>query len=93
MEDALDELETLVGIAQTIAMRQEEDLAIELGGLRLLVEDDATLLFQIAIGPDIVVAREIMHLDTHIGEFGYTENLIPQGLQIVVKRKKGKEKS
>ena len=70
MEDAPDEFETFGRIAQTVAMCQEEDLAIELGGLRLLVEDDTTLLFQIAISPDVVVACKVMHLDTHIGEFG-----------------------
>ena len=69
VEDALEQLETLGGIAQTVAMRQEEDLAIEFGGLRLLVEDDATLLFEILISPDVVVARKVMHLDTHVGEF------------------------
>ena len=70
VEDALDELKTLVGIAQSVAMCQEKDLAIEFSSLRLLVENDTTLLFQIAIGPDIVVACEIMHLNPHVGEFG-----------------------
>ena len=67
MKDASDELETLVGIAQAIAMRKEEYLAVEFGGLRLLVEDDATLFFKIAVSPDVVVACEIMHLDAHVG--------------------------
>lgn len=70
VEDALKELEAFVGIAQSVAMRQEEYLTIEFGGLGLLVEDDATLLFQITIGPDVVVACEKMHLDAHVSEFG-----------------------
>ena len=70
VEDALDELETLVGIAQTVTMREEEDLTVEFGGFRLLVEDDTALLFKIAVSPNVVVACEVMHLDAHIGEFG-----------------------
>lgn len=69
VEDALDEFETLVRIAQTIAMCQEENLAVDLCRFGLLVEDNTTLLFQIAIGPDVVIAREIMHLDTHVSQF------------------------
>ena len=66
VEDTLDEFEALVRITQTVTMRQEENLTIKFSGLRLLVEDDTTLLFQITIGPYVVVACEVMHFDTHI---------------------------
>ncbi len=45
-------------------------MAVDFGGLGLLMQNDATLLSQIAIGPDVVVAREIVYLDPHVGEFG-----------------------
>ena len=70
MKNTLDKFEALIGITQPVAMCQEEDLAIKLSGLRLLVEDNTALLFQITVSPNVVVACEVMHLDTHIGEFG-----------------------
>ena len=70
VEDALDELKALIGIAQAITVSEKENLAIEFGGLRLLVEDNTTLLFEILVSPNVVVARKVMHLDAHIGEFG-----------------------
>jgi len=70
VEDALDELEVLVRVAHAVAMRQIEDFPVYLGCLRLLVQHHATLFGQIGIGPDVVVAREVVHLDPHIGQFG-----------------------
>ena len=71
MEDTAYHLERLVGVAQSVAVGQIEDLAIELDGLRLLVQDDATFLCQIVIGPDVVVACEVVHLDAHVCQLGY----------------------
>ena len=71
MEDRANDLERLAGVAQAVAMCQIEYLSIELYGLWLLVEDDTTLALQIFVGPDVVVACEIVHLDTHIGQLGY----------------------
>ena len=50
-------------------MGKEKDLVANLRGKRLTMENDATLLLQIAVGPYIVVAREEMHLHTKIGQF------------------------
>ena len=33
------------------------------------MQDDATLLLQIVVGPDVVIACEVMHLNTHVGQF------------------------
>ena len=71
MEDALDELEALAWVAQAVAMGQEEQLAVDLRRLRLLMQYHAALLLQVLIGPDVMVAGEVMHLDTHVGQFGY----------------------
>ena len=70
MEDGTDKLERLAGVAQAVAMGQIEYLSIELYGLWLLVEDDTTLALQIFVGPDVVVACELVHLDTHVSQFG-----------------------
>ena len=70
MEDGTNHLKRLVGVAHAIAMSQEELLAVNLGGLGLLVENNATLLFQIFVCPDVVIAREIVHLNPHICQFG-----------------------
>lgn len=50
-------------------MGKEKDLVANLRGKRLTMENDATLLLQIAVGPYIVVAREEMHLHTKVGQF------------------------
>ena len=67
MEDCPDEFETLVGVAQSVAMSQEEYLTVDLCSQRLLMQYHATFLLQIIIGPDIMIACEVMHLDTHVG--------------------------
>ena len=69
MENGTDELKRLVGVAHAVTVSQEELMAIDLGGLGLLVQDDATLLLQIVVGPDVMVARKVVHLDTHIRQF------------------------
>ena len=66
MEDVLDKFELLIGITQSVAMCQVEHLAVDLRRLRLLMQNHTTLLLQIIVGPDIVVAGEVMHLHTHI---------------------------
>ena len=70
MEDRANDLERLAGVAQAVAMCQIEYLSVELYGLWLLVEYDTTLALQVVIGPDVVVACEIVHLDTHISQLG-----------------------
>ena len=49
-------------------MSQIEHLAVDVHRLRLLVQDDATLLLQISIHPDVVVAGEVMNLHAHVGK-------------------------
>ena len=66
MEDGSDQLERLVRVAHPVTMRQEELVTVYLCRLRLLMQYHATLLLQILIRPDIVVAREVVHLNAHI---------------------------
>ena len=68
-EDRADEFELRVGVAQSISVVEEEHLAIELCGERLSVEHHTAFIGQITIGPDVMVAYEIMNLHTHVGEF------------------------
>ena len=70
MEDCPDEFETFIRVAQSVAMSQEEYLTVDLCGQRLLMQYDATLLLQIIVSPYIVVACEVMHLNTHVCELG-----------------------
>ena len=69
MEQVAQQLELLVWITETVAVCQEEDFSVNLGGERLLVQDDTALFLSVFVGPDVVVAREVMHLDTHVGQF------------------------
>ena len=70
MEEGTKKLEFLVGITQSVAMGKQEYLAIDLGGERLLVQDNATLLLQVVEGPDVVIACEVVYLNAHIRQFG-----------------------
>ena len=67
-EHATDELELLVRIAQTVAMCHEEHLTVDLCGERLLVKNHTAFLLQVAIHPDVVVTREVVHLHAHVGQ-------------------------
>ena len=51
-------------------MCQEKCLAVEVEGERLAMKNHPTFLLQVSIRPDVVVANEIMHLDTAVGQFG-----------------------
>lgn len=69
VEDGTDELERRVGVAQSVAVGQEKFMAVDFGGLLLLVQYDATLLFEVVVGPDVVVPGKIMDLHAHVGQF------------------------
>lgn len=69
VEYALYELEAAVGVAQSVAVRYVEHLVVDLYRLGLGVHDKATLLFEVAVGPDVVVAGEVVHLHAHVGQF------------------------
>ena len=68
VEQVAQQLELGVGVAQPVAVGQEENFAVELGGEWLLMQDDATLALQVVEGPDVVVACEIVDLYPHVGE-------------------------
>ena len=70
MKDGTNDFERLVGVAHAVTMSQEELLAVNLGGFGLFVQDNTAFLFQVFVGPDVVVACEIVHLDTHVSQFG-----------------------
>ena len=44
-------------------------MTVNLRRLLLFVKNNATFLRQVLIGPDVVIAREVMHLDAHIRQF------------------------
>ena len=71
MKHLAQELKLMVGVAQPIAVRQEENLVGYLGGFGFRVHRHATFLLQIAVGPDIVIARKEVHLYAHISKFRY----------------------
>lgn len=70
VEHRLQELKLLVRVAQSIAMRQEENLVVYLHGLWLVMHDNAALFLQVAVGPEVVVASEEMYFHTHVGQLG-----------------------
>lgn len=70
VEDGAYEAELPVGVTQSVAVGEEESAAVDFGGQGLAVDDDAAFLFEIAVGPDVVVAGEEVDFDTHIGQFG-----------------------
>ena len=70
VEHGAYDLELRVGVAQPVAVGQIEDAAVELRGQRLAVDDDAALALQVVEGPDVVVAREVVHLDAHVCQLG-----------------------
>ena len=51
-------------------MGQIEELAVNLTRERGTVERDATLLLQVVATPDVMVAREKMHLHPAVGQLG-----------------------
>ena len=69
MEQGTQEFEFLVWVAKSVAMGEEEHLAVDLGGERLFVEYHTALLLKVVVGPDIVVAGELVYLDTQVCEF------------------------
>ena len=71
VEYTAQELEARVGIAQSVAVREVEHLVVNLHCLRLRVYRHAAFVVQIAVGPDVVVARKEVHFYAHVGEFGY----------------------
>ena len=68
VEHTLYELELAVGVAQSVAVRQIEHLVVYLHRLRTCMNYHSALVVQIAIRPDGVVAREVVHLNAHIGK-------------------------
>ena len=70
VENATQEFETRVGIAQSIAVGKVEHAVVYLHCLGLCVHRHAAFVVQVAVGPDIVVAGKEVHFDAHIGEFG-----------------------
>lgn len=68
VEHAADKLELMVGVAQSVAMGEIEHLAVDVHRLGLFMENHSTFLLQIAVHPDVVVAGEVMHLHTHVGQ-------------------------
>jgi len=69
VEDGAQEAERLALVAQPVAMCQEECLACYLDGLGLMVHDNAALLSEIVLAPDIVIACKEVNVNAHIREF------------------------
>ena len=71
VEDAAQELELAVLAAQPVAMAQVEEAAVDVHHAALRVERDATFLLQVVAHPQVVVAREEMHLHAHVRQLAY----------------------
>ena len=70
VENASQEAVFGVWVAQTVAMGHVEDAVVNLGGHGRLVDLDATLLLEVAVGPEVVVAGKKVYLYAAVGEFG-----------------------
>ena len=68
VEYPAQQLERAAVVAQAVAVGKMEHLAVNLGGKGLVVHRHATLLLQVVVSPNVVVAREEVHLDAHIGQ-------------------------
>ena len=69
VEDGPNEFERLVRIAHAVTMCEEKLMAIYLCCLGLLVEDNAALFCQVLVSPDVMVACEVMYLNSHVCQF------------------------
>ena len=65
------QLELGVGVAEAVAVCEEEHLVAYLCGERTGVYRHAALLLKVAVCPDVVVAGEEVYLHSHVGELGY----------------------
>ena len=68
VEYTLYELELAVGVAQSVAVRQIEHLVVYLHRLRTCMYYHSALVVQITVRPNVVVAREVVHLNAHVGK-------------------------
>ena len=71
VEEETQKLELRVGVAQTVAMCQEENLVGKLQRDRFAVHDDATLSLQIVVCPHVVVAGEEVHLHAQVRQLAH----------------------
>ena len=71
VENAAQETIFGVGVAQSVAMSKIKDLVVDFRGDGSAMKYDATLFFQIPIGPDVMVSDEVVNLNTHVSQFGY----------------------
>ena len=71
VEDAAQEFELAVLAAQPFAMAQVEEAAVDIHHAALRVERDATFFLQVVAHPQVVVAREEMHLHAHVRQLAY----------------------
>ena len=60
-----------VGVAQSVAVGEVEELASELHGHGAVVHDGAALLGEVVLAPDVVVADEEVHLHAAVGELAH----------------------
>ena len=70
MEHAAQEPVFGVGVTQPVAVGEVKHLVVDFGSERCLVDDEPALFFQIAVGPDVVVAGKEVYLHAHVCQFG-----------------------
>ena len=68
VEDAADEKELAVVVAKGIAVSQIEKLAVDFCRQRFVVHYHSTFVLKVAEHPNIVIACEVVYLDTHVGK-------------------------
>ena len=69
MEHGAEEAKRTVGRPETVAVCQIKHLTINFQCGALAVDGHAAFLFKIVVHPEVVVAREEMHLHAHVGQF------------------------
>ncbi len=70
-EEGAKNAETATGIAQSVAMPKIEHAVGQFNRNGVVVNSHATLLLEIVLGPDVVVAGKEMNLYPIVGKFGY----------------------
>lgn len=70
MKHGTQQFELGIFISQSVPMRQEKLLPINLTGQRLTMNSYPALFFQIITTPDVMITDKEMHLHSQIGQLG-----------------------
>ena len=71
VEEESQQFEARIRVSQSVAVGQIELLAVDFGGQRLAVQDDAAFLLQVVAAPDVVVTDEEVHFHPEVRQLGH----------------------